>query len=137
MKKKTKKPKTLQQFLIPILRKASIRWPARYEALKQAREKHENGLYKNGNVRYITKYRCQNPACNALVNESEGQVDHRIAVAAFSGFTTFDDYINRLFCSVENLIFICTTCHKAKSSLEAQTRAENKKNKFQKICKKS
>lgn len=127
---KPKKPKSLTQFLIPILRKASIRWPARYEALKQAREKLPNGHYLNGNIKFITKYRCQNPACNRLVNENEGQVDHKVSVAGLSGFTNFDEYINRLFCSVENLVFICTDCHKSKNNSEAQIRAQKKKNKF-------
>lgn len=126
MNKKTKKPKSLPQFLIPILRKASIRWPARYEALKQAREKLPDGHYLNGNVKFITKYRCQNKSCKSLVNEKEGQVDHITSIAGISGFNDFNDYISRLFCSVENLEFICKNCHTAKNKIEAQIRAENK-----------
>lgn len=122
-----KKPKTLKQFLIPVLRRASLRWPAKVEARKNAKVIVECGHYKNGNVRTKVMYKCQHPECGKLVDKDGGQIDHKIAVIKTEGFTNFDDYINSLFCDIENLWHICTQCHLAKGELEQSARRNFKK----------
>lgn len=42
------------------------------------------------------------------------QVDH-ITEIATEGFTTWDDYINALFCEADKLQVLCLDCHKIKT----------------------
>lgn len=56
-------------------------------------------------------------------------VDHiKPAVDPKKGFTTWDDFINRLYCEKDNLQAICVGCHKIKTTEEKQIRKkyENK-----------
>ena len=117
MSKKPKKEKTIQQFLIPFLRKASQRWPAKIQARKNAKVIIEDGHFKNGNVRKRVMYKCHQ--CGVLVDQFNGHIDHLEPVVNISGFTNWEDYINRLFCSVDLLAHKCIPCH------EAITREQN------------
>lgn len=46
-----------------------------------------------------------------------------------TGFTNFDDYINRLYCEVSGFQVICETCHDIKSASEGQVRKKKRKKK--------
>ena len=46
-----------------------------------------------------------------------------------TGFTTFDDYIERMFCGVAGFQVLCKSCHDAKTYLENQLRYDIKENK--------
>ena len=51
-------------------------------------------------------------------------VDHIHSVVNLStGFTTWDDFINRLFCEPEAMQALCHACHDSKSDIEDKTRA--------------
>lgn len=108
-----KKPKSLYTFLRPILRNASLRWPARNECLKLARV--ARGLYK----------------CNMCKEEfprSSVHVDHIDPVISIKeNFTTWDDFINRLFCNVEQFQLLCESCHLIKTQIENEMRKHYKK----------
>lgn len=116
---KPKKPK--QQALLPFvkntLRQASFRWKARNEALVAARV--ERG-----------RYLCA--SCGGLFGPKEIQVDHiHPVVDPKVGFTTFDDYIQRLFCPVEGYQVLCcgdgeTGCHGVKTRIENEMREHYK-----------
>jgi ribosomal protein L44E len=53
------------------------------------------------------------------------QVDHIEPVVSSGGFTTWDDYIQRLYCSKDNLQVLCTKCHDAKTLTEKGERNKN------------
>lgn len=109
---KPKKRKPLKTFLIPILRHASLRWWARTEALSRARV--ERGLYK-----------CA--MCAGEFKKAEVHVDHIIPVVKVrDGFTNWDDYINSLFVSPEELAILCIPCHNGKSDVELELRKNYK-----------
>lgn len=106
----TAKPKVfnLKSFVINTLRRASYRHPARNEALTAAR---------------ITRgvYRCAH--CNGEFPKKEITLDHKIPVVdPVTGFTTWDDYVNRMFCDASNYQTLCTTCDDSKCATEREVR---------------
>ena len=91
-----------------VLRRASLAWPARTECIRLARV--ERGLYK-----------CA--MCGELFKQKEIQVDHiNPVIDAVDGFTGWDDYINSLFCEIDNLAAVCRVCHESKTAMEVQMR---------------
>ena len=128
--KKPKKEKSLKQFLIPFLRKASLRWPPKIEARKRAKVVVPDGFFKNGRERTKVMYKCQNPECGKLVDQFNGHIDHIIPVIKVDeGFQDWQKYIESLFCSVDNLAHLCVECHEAKSNLEMTERYKYKSTK--------
>lgn len=102
----------LKKFIVPTLRRASYRWPARNEALKEARI--SRGMYKC-NV-------CLDTFARKGVN-----VDHiEPVVDPIKGFEGWDVYINRMFCGKDGFQILCKTCHDFKSQEEKKIR-KNKK----------
>lgn len=108
-KKKAKKPKDLKRWLIHKLRRLSLQWPPRYEAIVAAR-------YDRG------KYFCK--LCNKRdLKAKDLQVDHIIEVVdIYKPNTTLLQYINGLFCEASNLQAICVDCHKLKSAASGEIR---------------
>lgn len=114
----------LKAWVVNALRRASYRWPARSEAMKAARI--SRGLYL-----------CN--ICKGTFGAKEIAVDHVVSVVGETGFTTFDEYIKRLFCNVSGFQILCrATCHLNKTNQENQLRKEyrNKKKKAKKCGKK-
>lgn len=104
--KKILKKKT---WITSTLRRASYRWPARNEALKLARV--ERGLYK-----------CA--LCEGTFQNKDIVIDHIEPVVSLKeGFTTWDAFIDRLFCEVEGFQILCNPCHDAKTQTEDSLRA--------------
>ena len=102
--KKQKKTQTKSTFLKGVLRRASFHWRARTEALVAARV--ERG-----------KYLCS--GCQDLFGPKEVALDHIVPVVDPKvGFTTWDDYIARLFCDTEGFQILCNSCHDAKTQVE-------------------
>lgn len=103
-----------KSFAITALRRASLRWEPRNEAMKKARI--ERGMYK-----------CA--VCANIFHRKEIQLDHKIPVVGLEGFAGFDDYISRLFCEEDGFQVICETCHTAKSLLEGNVRTIRRRKK--------
>lgn len=105
----------LRHFLVNKLRRLSYQWPARREAIKNARI--ERGLYK-----------CA--TCQGTFGPKDIQVDHIIPVVdEETGFIDWNTYIERLFCSVDGFQILCRTCHEAKTYLEQEIRKQVKQEK--------
>lgn len=114
------KPKrvNLKRFLISILRRATYRWPPRSEALKEGRKERN-------------AYECA--MCKDIYKNNEIVLDHiKPVVDPKLGFTTWDDYINRMFPEKEGFQVLCSDCHDIKTDLEDEMRKhfhkERKKN---------
>lgn len=108
MKKKKKLPETeeqfqayLKRFVVASLRRSSLYWPFRNLALKAARV--ERGLYK-----------CAH--CNNCFPKKEIRLDHIMPVVKLSGFSGWEDYINRMFPKDSGFQTLCLSCdaHKGK-----------------------
>lgn len=55
-------------------------------------------------------------------------VDHIVPVVdAVVGWTSYDDFIERLFCNSDNLQVLCKECHDAKSADEKEKRKNGNK----------
>jgi hypothetical protein len=107
MAKKKKAPNKVT-FAKGALRRASLMWPYINQCRVNARR--ERG-----------KYECA--MCKELFGPKEVQIDHIDPVIdIIKGFTTWDDYINRLFCDLEGLACLCKTCHESKTQAEVHMR---------------
>ncbi len=105
--------KQLKRFLIPLLRRKSLHWPARNECKRQARR--DRGFYE-----------CK--SCKKLFGHKEVEIDHIIPVINIkTSFTNWDDYIKSLYCDISNLSCLCKNCHASKSAIETVMRDKNKK----------
>lgn len=105
-----------ESFLFQGLRKLWRMWPPRSEAMRSARV--APATYQCVKCKRDYPFR---------VGERNLAVDHIEPVIPVTGFTNWDDYINRLFCPVENLQVLCKECHAAKTKVEAGQRAAVRK----------
>lgn len=72
-------------------------------------------------------YRCN--GCKEVFPRKYTAVDHIIPVVGIEGIRSWDEYMTRLFCPVDNLQVLCKDCHKAKSNTESKERRKNAKKK--------
>ncbi len=120
-RKKTSKaaPKTpnIRHWLTHKLRRASYAWPPRKDAIKNARV--ARGQYK-----------CA--TCENIFGPKQIQLDHTMPVIdPHQGFTTWDDYINRLFCAEAGFNVMCKGCHSVKTQFENEIRKQVKSKDFE------
>ncbi len=106
----------LKYFIINTLRRASFRWKPRGEAEKKFRV--PNGTFKNGKTKY--GYQCAH--CNEIFMKKDVCTDHIIPVVGEEGFTTFDEYIERMFCDADGFQVLCSSCHDEKTAIEKERR---------------
>lgn len=99
-------------FIKSALRGASSRWSPKYECKKKAK------------IAYNT-YVCV--SCKKQVGNKEIKIDHiNPVVDPEKGFTTWDEYIERLFVELEGYQALCTTCHDIKTQQERTIRKQHK-----------
>lgn len=112
----------IRMFIVGVLRAGARRWPNKHETLRDAYVgKKENK--KTG--RKAMHYRCN--SCKGEFPSSDVNVDHIIPVVdPLVGFIDWNTYIDRLFCSKENLQVLCSECHNKKTNEERN--AKSKKN---------
>lgn len=108
--KKKKLPETeeefqayLKRFIVASLRRSSLYWPFRNLALKEARI--ERGMYK-----------CAD--CHGAFSKKEVRVDHIKPVVKLSGFSGWEDYINRMFPKTHGFQILCLKCNDIKCQEE-------------------
>lgn len=106
-------------FIKGLLRKGTTRWGPKNEVLKEART--EKGVYF-----------CQGCQQNVPVTVKVGDkrlrnvfVDHKDPIVDPEvGFTSWDEYIDKMFCEKDNLQVLCGDCHDTKSALERKISTE-------------
>ncbi len=99
------------------LRRMSMRWSPKSDCKKNARLPKK---YRNGKGRLVFNSTCA--ICNVRFAESLGAVDHIEPVVPVTGFTNWDDVIQRLFCEADGLQVVCPACHKTKTEEEKNER---------------
>lgn len=111
-------------FIVSALRAASRRWPPKYETLQEAYV----GQLTNPKTKRVSKhYKCK--ACKEIYPGKEVQVDHiEPVVSTTDGFTTWDAFIQRLFCEKSGLQVLCSQCHSIKTQKEKDASKERTKN---------
>jgi len=111
-----------KSFVTSALRAASRRWPVKYLALKQALIGRKTNK-KTGKL--AQHFKCN--ACNEAFVAADVQVDHISPVVdPAKGFISWDIYVDRLFCEIDNMQVLCVPCHKLKSATEKLTRTKKK-----------
>lgn len=107
------KPK-LKQFLVNILRRASYRYPGRYQAMKRAK------------IGY-NQYYCENPECGLVHGRKDGAMDHIDPVVdPKTGWIDLDTYAERMFVSEDGYQRLCNRCHDEKTEKENAIRKEKR-----------
>ena len=107
-----------RSFVISALRAASRRYPPKYKALKNAFVGKKINAKSN---KMAMHYKCA--ACRKIFVAVDVQVDHiEPVVDPIKGFETWDIFINRLFCEIENLQVLCKPCHKTKTENERKAK---------------
>lgn len=96
-------------FVKHVLRQASLRWPARNDALKAARV--ERGFY-------------QCATCKDRFKREQVHLDHiEPVVSVKEGYTDLMSWINRLLVDVDGFQVLCEQCHSQKTFCEDTLRA--------------
>lgn len=112
-----------RSFITSLLRQGTRRWAPVSEVEKEA--KVDRGLYKCascGDVVPVTVKEGKGRKKNVFVDHIEPIVDPEV------GFTTWDEFIERMFCEKDNLQLLCKSCHDKKSSIEREIAVERRKN---------
>lgn len=105
-------------FIVSALRAASRRWGQKYASLDLAFTQRKT----NNKTGLLAKhFKCASCSCEFIA--SDVQVDHiNPVVDPKVGFTTWDEYINRMFCEVDGYQVLCKPCHKVKTDREKSER---------------
>lgn len=107
-------------FIMSVLRSGTRRWPPKWDALESAKTDKKTNP-KTGRLAQF--YKCA--SCDNEFTSKEIEVDHIEPVVPSTGFVSWDNVIERLFCEQENLQVLCTPCHKKKSKEENKERKKN------------
>lgn len=106
-------------FIKSLLRKGTQRWGPKNEALKEGRV--EKGVYYcqscQQNVPVTVKVNGKRVR-NVFVDHVDPIIDPE------KGFTSWDDYIEKMFCEKENLQVLCGECHDIKTAQERKISTE-------------
>lgn len=109
-------------FVKSALRSASIRWPPKYTILSEA--------FVGSKINPKSGRMCKHYKCNICKDDFPGkevEVNHIIPVIPVTGFYSWDDVIQRMFCEKDGLEVVCKPCHKAITKLENEQRKSNGK----------
>lgn len=112
-----------RSFVKSALRSASKRWPPKFECLHSA---YTGQRINPATGRLAKHYRCA--GCGGEFVGAKMQADHIEPVVPLTGFTTWDEIIERMFCEADNFQALCLDCHKEKSAQERRLAKEYKKN---------
>lgn len=113
-------PARKHAFIVSVLRAGTRRWPPKYQTLAEAKTKKKINVLSG---RMAQHYRCAQ--CRKDFALSAVEVDHILPVVDAGGFTTWDQYITRMFCDKEGFQILCKPCHQIKSKEERATRKKH------------
>jgi 5-methylcytosine-specific restriction endonuclease McrA len=84
------------------LRAKWVRWPPRYEALRNARRAVKGQRHK-------WEHKCAK--CKRWYKQKDVQVDHITPVGTLKRYADLDGFVRRLFVSAAALRILCKSCH--------------------------
>lgn len=97
------------------------RWPQKYAAIRAA--------YAKDGINPKTGRKCKLHLCahcKELFPQHGVQADHKVPVVGPEGFTTWDAYIERLYCEADGFAVLCKECHRQVTNAENAERRANK-----------
>lgn len=95
-------------FIRSALRQKSRWWKPITQCKQKARRP-----YKGPNKRQKFEYLCA--MCNQYHPEKRINVDHIIPAGSLNHASDLPGFVERLFCEIDNLQVLCTTCHDTKT----------------------
>ena len=98
-------------FIRSALRQKSRWWKPITECKMKARR-----AYKGPSKRQKFEYQCN--SCKAWFPEKQINVDHIVGAGSLNCKEDLAGFVERLFCELDNLQVLCTTCHDEKTKLE-------------------
>lgn len=119
MAKQTNKGLNFKSWLIAVLRRATYKWPPRYQTLNKARV--ERGIYK------CAKCQLNHPRKNVVADHINPVVPVTRKTLDFSKSKDIGDYVLGMFPLENGWQTLCKECHKIKSTEENNQRKINKK----------
>jgi 5-methylcytosine-specific restriction endonuclease McrA len=126
MARKDTIPLHLKKFLIKKLRRMSIWWTPKTEALNKVKVSLEVGRTLKDKPIMRVFFKCAH--CEALFKRDEVDADHiNPIVDPVDGMVSWDEYINGLFCDSSGFQILCKPCHKIKTDAENIIRNKVKK----------
>ena len=93
------------------------RWPQKYRCIEKA--------FIGFGINPKTGRKCKLhlcPTCHGHFPQNMMQADHIIPVIGPEGFTSWDEYISRLFVEADGFVATCKICHQQKTNLEKAER---------------
>lgn len=106
-------------FIKSLLRKGTQRWGPKNTALQTS--KVDRGVYRCNECEQhvpVTVKVGNKRVRNVFVDHVDPIIDPEV------GFTTWDEYIEKMFCEVDNLQVLCGACHDIKSAEERKISTE-------------
>jgi 5-methylcytosine-specific restriction endonuclease McrA len=103
------------QFIRNSLRKRSIVW----KPIALCRERAKRP-YKGTNARQKYEYQCN--MCKKYFKGTDIRVDHVHPVGNLNNAHDLPHFVETLFCEVENLQCLCSSCHDEKTKQESEQR---------------
>ena len=98
-------------FIRSALRQKSRFWKPITECKMKARR-----AYKGPSKRQKFEYQCN--SCKAWFPEKQINVDHIKPAGSLNSSKDLPGFVERLFCEVDNLQCLCTTCHDKKTKAD-------------------
>lgn len=115
-------PAKLNSVIKGAFRSASRFYPPKLDALDEA---FVDVRVNKASGRMAKHRRCAH--CKELFPDKMLQVNHKESVVPLSGFTSWDEVADRLFCHKDGLEVLCKPCHKIETQRERDMRKEFKK----------
>ena len=103
-------------FIRSALRQKSRWWKPVSECKQKAKR-----AYKGSNKRQKFEYQCNH--CKNWYAEKNINVDHIIPAGTLTCANDLPEFVERLFCEVDNMQCLCTECH----NIKTQNERKNKK----------
>lgn len=119
-----------EKFIINLLRRGTLKYPGRREAILRVRKRFKEGKTRKGKTKWKWWYRCEE--CDYWFrDESDLEVDHIEEVGEYKG--DLHDYAERMYNFGDNAQAICIKCHRRKTTASAKERWGRKKLKKKKL----
>jgi hypothetical protein len=98
-----------KSFIMNTLRRGTYRWYGRWQALNNAK------IGRN-------EYFCQIETCGVIGPKRDFQLDHKLPVVITSGWDSWENVLDRMFCDADGYQNICKACHAIKTAEENRLR---------------
>lgn len=116
-----------RSFITSLIRSGTRRWAPISEVQKEARV--ARGLYECAGCKEHVPNTVRDGrrrVQNIFVDHIDPVVDPEV------GFTTWDDFISKMYCEKDNLQLLCKACHDIKSAEERTIAVERRRNEKEK-----